>query len=168
MLLREAKHELTVVVGIDCLTFLVCVKQLCNFVSQLFHLLKRVSAGFLRVQYEHKKEIALESQPVLNVRKVTDQLAGVETARRPRTRIGAKVQHQVEGFVGPGNDRSSLTKAVENQPAVSTRAGISLQLGSVVNFTFFVRNGRKSGICPQNICSSRSIFTNVASALQGF
>ncbi len=31
-------------------------------------------------------------------------------------------------------------------------------LGSVVNFTVFVRNGRKSGICLQNICSSRSIF----------
>src|SRR5713226_7018395 len=27
---------------------------------------------------------------------------------------------------------------------------------------------RKTGICLQNICSSRSIFTNVASALQGF
>src|SRR6266481_431960 len=41
-------------------------------------------------------------------------------------------------------------------------------LGSVVNFAVFVRNGGKSGICLQNICSSRSIFTNVASALQGF
>ena len=43
-----------------------------------------------------------------------------------------------------------------------------LRLGSVVNFAVFVRNGRQSGICLQNICSSRSIFTNVASALQGF
>ena len=43
-----------------------------------------------------------------------------------------------------------------------------LILGSVVNFAVFVRNGRQSGICLQNICSSRSIFTNVASALQGF
>src|SRR5437016_6568970 len=39
----------------------------------------------------------------------------------------------------------------------------ALRLGSVVNFAVFVRNGRKSGICLQNICSSRSIFTNVAS-----
>src|SRR5437660_9168889 len=44
----------------------------------------------------------------------------------------------------------------------------AIELGSVVNFAVFVRNGRKSGICLQNICSSRSIFTNVASALQGF
>src|SRR5437016_5785954 len=62
-----------------------------------------------------------------------------------------------------------------NNPAViewrlesKCRAATAVLLGSVVNFAVFVRNGRQSGICLQNICSSRSIFTNVASALQGF
>jgi hypothetical protein len=115
------------VVGIDCLKLLVCLKQLCNFVSQFFNLLKHVFGGFSRVQYQHKKEIALWFQPVLNIRKVTNELPLVVTARRVGTAIGAKEQSQVERFVGPSNDRSSLTKAVENLPAVSARAGISLQ-----------------------------------------
>ena len=41
-------------------------------------------------------------------------------------------------------------------------------LGSVVNFIIFVRNCPKNGIRLENICSSRSIFTNIASTLQGF
>jgi hypothetical protein len=36
MLLREAKYKLTLGVGTDCLKPLVCLKQLCNFVSQFF------------------------------------------------------------------------------------------------------------------------------------
>jgi len=38
----------------------------------------------------------------------------------------------------------------------------------VVNFTLFLQSGRKSSIRLQDVCISRSIFTNVASALRLF
>ena len=42
------------------------------------------------------------------------------------------------------------------------------QLGSVMNFTVFVGNCPKIDVRRHNVCSSRSIFTNVALTLQGF
>jgi hypothetical protein len=41
-------------------------------------------------------------------------------------------------------------------------------LGSVVNFTIFLQKWPKIRHSSPKCCSSRSIFTNVASALQGF
>jgi hypothetical protein len=71
-----------------------------------------------------------------------------------------------------------LTITIQNQPgalaAIAKALGsakvniLAVSLGSVVNFTVFVGNCPKSGVRRHNVCSSRSIFTNVALTLQGF
>jgi hypothetical protein len=59
---------------------------------------------------------------------VTDELAGVETARSAGTGIGTREQHHVEtGLVRAVNDRCFLSKPVEKLSAVSALGGISLQ-----------------------------------------
>jgi hypothetical protein len=90
--------------------------------------LKYAFAGFLGVQYDDNQDIVFRPQSIVGVHKVTDELAGVEPARRARTRIGAKEQRQVEArLVGAINDRRYLTKRVEKVTAMSALGGISLQ-----------------------------------------
>jgi hypothetical protein len=127
MLFREPKRKPTAVESIDRLQLHARFKQLGNFVGNVFNVLKCVFARFLLVQYEHKKEITLGPEAVLDIGEVTDELAWVVTAGRLGTEIGAKEQRQVKGcFVGAINDRRFLTKSVEVVPAVSALAGISL------------------------------------------
>ena len=128
MLVWQAGNELAAIESIDRLKLLACVKQLRNLVSRVFNLTKYVSAGFLRVQYDHNQDIVSGPHSIMGVHKVTDELAGVKTARRARTRIGAKKQRHVETrLVGAINNRRSLSKPVEKVPAVSALGDISLQ-----------------------------------------
>jgi hypothetical protein len=80
------------------------------------------------VQYEDKEEIFLGPHSIMGIYKVTDELAGVETARSAGTGIGTREQHHVETrLVRAVNDRCFLSKPVEKLSAVSTLGGISLQ-----------------------------------------
>jgi hypothetical protein len=127
VLSREPKRKLAAVEGVDRLKLSAFMKQLRNLVSRVFNVLKDLFARFLRTQYEHKKEISLGPEPVLDVNEVTNELIWVVTARRLGTWIGAKEQRQVKGcLVRAINDRGFLSKSVETVSAVSALAGISL------------------------------------------
>jgi hypothetical protein len=128
MLIRKASQELGAVEGIDLLKLLACVKQLRKLVSGVLNLAQYIFAGFLRVQYEDNEEIVFWPHSIMGVHKVTDELAGVETARRVGTRLGARVQQDMETrLVGAINDGRFLSLPVEKVPAVSAPGGISLQ-----------------------------------------
>jgi hypothetical protein len=128
MLVWQAWTEPPATEGIDRLKLLASAKQLRNLVSCILNLLKYAFAGFLGVQYDDNQDIVFGPHSIVGVHKVTDELAGVEPARRARTRIGAKEQRQVEArLVGAINDRRYLTKRVEKVTAMSALGGISLQ-----------------------------------------
>jgi hypothetical protein len=128
MLFWQAWSEPPAIEGIDRPNLLARVKQLRNLVSRILNLSKYALAGFLGVQYDDKQHIVFGPQSIMVVHKVTDELAGVETARRVRTRIGAKEQLHVEALlIRAINNRRFLAKPVEKMPAVSALGGISLQ-----------------------------------------
>src|SRR6202162_6758518 len=127
VLSRESRRELPAVEGVDRVKLPPCVKQLCNPVGRVFNVSKDLFARFLRTQYEHKKEISLRPEHVLDVSEVTNELIWVVTARSLGTWIGAKEQCQVKDcFVRAINDRGFLRKPVETVSAVSALGGISL------------------------------------------
>ena len=128
MLTREARLKPVAVEVIDLLKLPACFEQLRNFVSRVFNLSQYIFVGFLRVQYEDKEEIFLGPHSFMGVYEVTDELAGVETARSAGTRIRAREQLHVEAhLVGAINDRRFLSEPVEKLPTMSALGGISLQ-----------------------------------------
>jgi hypothetical protein len=123
----EPKRKLTAAESVDRLKVLARFEQLRNLVSRGFNVSKYLFARFLRIQNEHKKEITLGPEPVLDVNEVTNELARVVIARRSGTWIRAKEQRQVETHLDRAiNDRGFLSKPVKTVPAVSALAGISL------------------------------------------
>jgi hypothetical protein len=61
----EPKRKLTAVEGVDRLKVRARFEQLRNLVSRVFNVSKYLFARFLRMQNEHKKEITLGPEPVL-------------------------------------------------------------------------------------------------------
>jgi hypothetical protein len=161
-LFREPQRKVTAVEGIDRRYLLPRFKQPGNLVSNAFNLSKRVFARFLNVHYEHKKEITLGSEPVLDVREVTNELTWVVAARRLGTWVGTQEQRQVKGCsVRAINDTYFLSKSEETAPAVSALARISLHrntsLPGADNYSQSNRTKHKTrGIeCSKNPTSGR-------------
>jgi hypothetical protein len=62
----EPKRKLTAIEGVDRLKVRARFEQLRNLVSRVFNVSKYLFARFLRMQNEHKKDITLGPEPVLD------------------------------------------------------------------------------------------------------
>jgi hypothetical protein len=161
MLTREARLKQVAVEGIDLLKLLDCVKQLRKLVSGVLNLAQYIFAGFLRVQYEDNEEIVFWPHSIMGVHKVTDELAGVETAGRVGTRLGARVQHDVETrLIGAINDGRFLSKSVEKVPTVSAPGGIPLQRSTPFRAPIVAGSLTEALVNSEDGTGNRSVWTD--------
>ena len=125
--------ELPAVETVDRSQSLARLQQLRKFVGRVFELTKYFFRIFLGLSYYDGNRVVPGSELVMSVRKVTNELLGVEASRKSSSRIWSRKQRHVKAHsIGTIDERSLLRDSDKCFSAVRALRGVSLQRSTPV------------------------------------